>query len=119
MNVYEHLRTALEKRENEVLDGKVKFLYRRGEFGIEEKKRLLYIEMCKLFSYDYRIGYLPYLGKRKELGALLDEQIDLENTSCFTVNCHSFSRACQKALTDLLGFKSEISGWGGSRICFI
>lgn len=86
----------------------------------DEKSRKIYIELCKLFSYDPRLQFLEELGpKGKNLKKeIINQEVDIKNVTDFNVSCGTFSKYLKQARIELLGESSIIEGNGHRFLLF-
>lgn len=78
----------------------------------DEKSRKIYIELCKLFSYDPRLQFLEASGTKginlkKEI---LNKEVDIKNVTEFNVSCVTFAKYFEQARFELLGETSITEG---------
>lgn len=95
----------------QTLDNELK----NNHWSFDEKKRYLYIQSCKFFTYDTRFYFVnTAYGLRNIKNALNilksinNKEIDLSNVTDNKVNCYSWSKAYKQMQNELLNTDAKV-----------
>lgn len=92
----------------------------KADWDLDTQKRKIYIELCKLFSYDTRLHFMDLLGEKgiNQKIEIINQEVNIKNVTDFNVSCGTFSKHFHQACLELLGEESNMVGDGHRYVIF-